>query len=418
MIMPKTAWMTLRKNLIMSFITVLQFTIVLCFTAVMASSVWMRYQYYMPFQDYYNAKGLYVNYSSMAYAYEGEDKPVRFMSAEDFVSELPHVKEMIGCYGAMVYSENVNQPFRLISYDDKIIKRYQPELTEGRWLSVTNDSDIVEVVISENTYGWKVGDTIKLAAANSPSPIHFSALIVGIISDGARVFGGDYHGQTSPSCNTMFQPYTLAVEEKPILMFSHSALKSIDTGAELLDKNLDEIMQAAQYDAFLITDDFVSDEDITDIQQQLSQYGNVLSVPLNEVNENSKRYLLEQIRSMLPVVVILLILTAVSVISSSALATNSRLHDYSVFYILGLQWKNCALINLFQSIIISSVATLAATALMLIVPYSPFKNVIRVVPCSWVFLSLGVLIVLNLIISVIMPLLVLKGCTPKQILTK
>lgn len=116
--------------------------------------------------------------------------------------------------------------------------------------------------------------------------------------------------------------------------------------------------------------------------------------------------------------VIILIMVLISSISVSAISTRRRLKDYAIFYINGLQWKQCALINLYESLIISAISIIFAIVLICIVQLTPIVDNIKII-WSWIGLlaCFGVMI-LYILISMIMPFIIIKHNTPKQILTR
>lgn len=417
MIFIKTAWNALKKNLLMNLFTLLQMVAVLCITAVMVSSICIRYQYYTPFKDYFSSNGIFMKYNELANSQPTVKSILDMMNNEEFLSEFEDSESMIACHSAMMYETNESERiFSVISYDDEIINRFSPELQEGRWLNVTSNPTEVEVVVSENDYGWNVGDTIELSALNFPDSIPFNAKIVGKLKNNAKMVGGLWAYRGSVDFNDFYYPFDFEIEQVPILLFSYSSLKNLNTGLER--ESFYDVPQAIMYSAILTFSDDTSKEEIEQKQQQLSSYGNVVSFSLTEIKENSMHYLYEQMQNLFPIIVVLFILVAVSSISSSALSTRRRLKDYAVYYMNGLQWKHCTVINFIQSALISILSVLVAFGVLFNIQFTTFQDDLKIIWNPYLFASMGGLVVLYLIISMIMPMIIIGKNTPKQILTK
>ncbi|SDB04924.1 hypothetical protein SAMN02910317_00168 [Ruminococcaceae bacterium FB2012] len=87
---------------------------------------------------------------------------------------------------------------------------------------------------------------------------------------------------------------------------------------------------------------------------------------MTELDRASKNYLSQQIYELLPLIIILLIMSLIGSISTSALSTREQLRDYAVFSLCGLKKNRCILIGLMQSLICSVLAGIVSAAAMLI----------------------------------------------------
>lgn len=134
--------------------------------------------------------------------------------------------------------------------------------------------------------------------------------------------------------------------------------------------------------------------------------------------KNATAYLWEKAEIFLPIVIILFILASVSSISSSALIVRKSLKNYALYYIIGLQWKHCSLVNLLYSIISLAIAAVAGLAVLIILPHTRLGDMVNIIWSSYIIGAFAILIILQLLISMIMPLIIIGKNTPKQILTK
>jgi hypothetical protein len=120
---------------------------------------------------------------------------------------------------------------------------------------------------------------------------------------------------------------------------------------------------------------------------------------------------------LMPLLICIFVLVAVSSVSLSALRAKKNLKLYGIYYVCGSKWNNCILINLINNTITSVAGVL--TALIAV-------NIIKIkgLLANTVFTFGGVqllfvlaVILLNLLISMLMPIGIMRRNTPKEILT-
>ena len=131
---------------------------------------------------------------------------------------------------------------------------------------------------------------------------------------------------------------------------------------------------------------------------------------------NSRAYLYSEVYKLLPVIVMLMILVMVSSISSTAISTRKRLRDYAVFSLSGLPWSKCIVINLMQSLMTAGGAVLLAAIGGIVLRFTPLRETFYVSFGIWQILICGVLILLYLLVSLLMPWVMLRKNTVREIL--
>ena len=403
----KTAFRNLKKSPLMNFISFLQLVAVLLITGVMVSSLCIRYRMYTPFADYIKSSGYFATFGGNG-ANRGNGTGERFWYADsgEFAEEIG-AKSVVSTYGLITSSkswgDNVTSP-RLLSYDDEIIKRYKPRLKKGRWLSP--NSDEIEAVVSESSFGWKVGDTAEVSLLVGNAAVWelktFDVRIIGILDEGAEVYGlnSDFDG-ASNTYRQLFRSFYPEREETPVMLFSHSVLSRYEC-ATFITK------------AFITYDETTYDKAAA--RERISK-ADGSTVSLDKMYENSRAYLQEELLKLLPIVVVLMILVLVSGVSISALSTRRRLKDYAKYYVVGLRWGQCVLVNLFQSLITAVAAAAVSVALLFIAQYTALADLFMIFWNGWVVLAMIGVTVLYLLFSMIMPTVMLKSVTPKQLLT-
>lgn len=421
MILLKTAWNDFRKNSIVNIFIILQVAVSLIITAVMISAISVRSQYYTPFRDILTSNGIFIKFSSSPNYDSSQMNIYDYLDNDDILQECPDADHIYACHSMFgsIDSFHNGESFTLQSYDDEFIKRYQPELTDGRWLTSDIESNQIEIVVSENDYGVKVGDVLSLTGINYPNSTSFTGKVVGIFQDDSKIIGGglyDY-GNSDMNFNSIYYPFNHTIENQIFVLASYSAIQNITNHFVLLF-DTDYVVQPIISSVILTYPDNVSKEQIEADKEKLLQYGWANAISLDELNQNSIAYLLEKAEIFLPIIIILFILASVSSISSSALIVRKNLKNYSLYYISGLQWKKCSLVNLLHSIISLTIAVVVGFAVLFILPHTRLNDIVKIIWSPYIIGVFVVLIILQLLISMIMPLIIIGKNTPKQILTK
>lgn len=413
----KTALRNLRKNPVMNTICLIQLVAVLLITSVMVSAMSIRYRTYEPIRDILESDGVYCVYSQVCGAVKpgGVTVDIRdsIFSAEelreyveaDRAFTIQTASTLPNGFNGTAINETLYKPARPLFYDDELLSRYEPELKRGRWLS--KDSDELEIVIPEGMYGADIGDTINFLIVQVDAPKQITARVVGILKDGTEILGRERpREECGDIYRLMYEPYYLEIEvgRNPVFLASSSAVNRLYPEVELIIDS-----------AFFLSDD-MSEEKSAQVLKNAAQHSPIIMIPLNDMNNNSTIYLREQLLQLLPIVVVLLILVIVSAISVSAISTRQRFADYAKFYIIGLQWKQCAAVNLFQSLILSITALGSSFVLLIVARLTPLSETIMIILNLWLIFSLLGIIVIYLAFSMIMPLLMIGMTTPKQLL--
>ena len=375
----KTALRNLRRNPVMNIICLVQLAAVILITAVMVSAMSVRYRTYEPVRDILESNGVYCVYSPACGAVKpgGVTVDIRdsIFSAEE-LREYMQADSVITIQTAAAIPHGFNgeetdvslyKPARPLFYDDELLSRYKPELKSGRWIS--KDSDELEVVIPEGMYGVDIGDTIDFRVIQVEIPAKMTARVVGILKDGTEILGRERNREEyGDNYRLMYEPYYIELEEgnNPVMLASSSALNR-------LYPNIDATMDSA----FFMYDD-MTEEETARVLRNAAQLSPIITIQLSEMNANSKAYLREQLLQLLPLVVVLLILVIVSSVSVSAISARQRLTDYAKFYILGLRWRQCAAVNLMQSLVTSAAALVISIVLLAAAKLSPLSDTIMI----------------------------------------
>jgi len=141
-------------------------------------------------------------------------------------------------------------------------------------------------------------------------------------------------------------------------------------------------------------------------------------VDMNVFQSNCIHYILQEITKLLPIFICILMLTIVISVSINAITAYNEMRNHSIYYICGITWNKTLIISLFYTMIQTAFAFLFAfAAIVFLKQLDIMKNVIiefhpiQIATCFCVF-------VFNLLVSLIMPYLIIKNNSPKELLTE
>lgn len=403
----KTAFKNLKKSPVMNIVCLLQLTAIFLITAVMVSSLCVRYRKYLPVKDILELNGIFCEYPYVV----GARLPDNDGASDATFEELRDYTGAQNVFGAksvnampctpdgeMLSGETMSIT---VLYNDAFINSYIPKLSRGRWIDPASDE--LEAVIPEGLYGANEGDVIDMSFDGEPVKVR----IVGVFNS-----GGEYLCLTSPrdkhdhpkTYRSLYDSFDVKNDDgNPPMLLSESALQ------RLYPKVRTMIVCA-------VFDFGETDAGLSEGLKKAAQTGCVNAAELQKINAASREYIRAELMKLLPIVVVLMVLTVVSAVSVSAIAARRRLRDYAKYYVLGLRWRQCALVNLFQTLITGAAALVIAATAVTVIGATPLSETFMVTANGWVLLAVIAVFALYLIFSMIMPLIMLNSATPKELL--
>ena len=346
----KYAIKNFKKEPVVNILTILQLTAVIVIVVIMTSSVLIRYRYYAPFKDILQSNGIFCDFSLPAnYDEQKLQDPFKYIADDEIKNLIPYVEDVVSCNFGPCWFVDENQfpldfNFSSLFYDNHMIERYEPEIAQGRWLQTSTEADCIECIISENNHGLKVGDKVKIAfTAFEEKDLFQEVLIVGMLTERTKIIGYQQNRGTmgNPDITTLYGGGIFNAEEDLLILLSSDYLSEHTT-----------VIQGMFGPALITFKEGTSAEQIKQARTQLSDY----NASFSDMNKNSRAYVFEQVKNLLPIIIVLVVMTVVSGVSSSALSTRRELKSFAVLYITGLRWKQCALISLLHSLIIAASA--------------------------------------------------------------
>lgn len=418
MMLLKTALKNLKKNPVMNIVCLLQLTAIFLITAVMVSSICVRYKRYLPVKDILKLNGIFCEYSYNAGAVFPETATGDMRGSVDSYEELREYTGAKNVFGVKslyvirsspdggIYEDDTTMSFGVI-YGDELINRYIPKLARGRWIDP--GSDELEAVIPEGLYGADVGTVIDMLFTQAHDPVRVNVRVVGVLKDGEDFLcpNSPYGRQSTGTSRTYRNLYCSYLAERdegenPPILLSERALKRLYPQTKTM-------IVGAFFDFS------EADASFQDMVSRTARTGGA-AISLKNMDFESRDYIRTELMKLLPVVIVLMVLVLVSAVSVSAIAARRRLRDYAKYYVLGLRWRQCALVNLFQTLVTGAAAFVAAAIGITAVNATRLSDTFAVTPNFWVFAAIFGIFALYLIFSMIMPLIMLNSATPKELL--
>lgn len=416
----KAALLNLKKRAAMNILIILEMTAAIVVFSVMISSIMIRYAYYEPLKDIFESNG-YLALLNLEY--ENKEKN-NFVHGAELGEYIGNPQKVVSISDISVYKESSNGGESFLrsigrAYSDEAIRLFPPKLKDGRWLNTSDRADVIETVISENPFGWQVGDKLQLCFFGDHEGIFHTVEIVGEIEKGAKIFGLNAKLDKDHDFNLCYSIYDYEYEEVPLMLFSSEYLDDVEIPVDVDPPA--EITQRPLGVHLIVYDDDTSEDVLMEGQKMLgemAEIGSAHTISFEILEPNSRKYLYMQVYNLLPIIIAILILTFVSSISSTAISTRERLRDYSVFYITGLRWRQCIWINTIQSAFISVLSLVLAFAGMAMIGLTSLSGTVTIIWSPWIVLAAAGVIIMYISVSMIMPAIIIGRSTPKEILTR
>lgn len=396
MLFLKLGYKNIKRSPVMNILVMLQMSVVFVILISMVSTIVSRFKLYAPFSEEFNRRGYYYFIDS---AVNPETNMV-LRTTEELCSMIENEGKVFAAYTPIfLYNgEDINA----VSYDRDYIEKYTPELESGSWIDVDKtDSDILQVVVTHNKYDFKVGDIIMLEAVYGGQ---VKAEIVGVLKDNAKIINYSDALKNNSDYRIMYESYNCQRENNALFIFYQNELK---------DK---KVVTRLNGSVLVTYPDDVTEEIIEENDRVIKQMMVIKSVPLSEMKSNSLKYIFLQLYDLMPIFVCVLILTLVGVLSTSALSAKRQLKNYAVYYICGLRWKQCAIVNFWSSFICVGVSFALGLVTTFVIKTTEMFGQTVIEFGIWQFLGCLVITVMYVLLSLILPLNIIGSNTPNQVL--
>lgn len=385
----------IKRNLIMNILIIFQMTIVFIVCISMVSTIVSRFMLYSPFSKELNSKGYFFCINNGINPTTGNT-----MVSNEELCDLIEDEETVSAVYSPWLSYNNNE-INCLSYDREYIEKFTPELASGMWLN-TNEkiSDIVHTVVSQNQYNLNVGDVVKLNCFDTV----IKAEIVGILKENSKIIDFSVSTNGIIDCRNLYNNYNFKYEEKPLFIFYQN---------ELTNK---PVVTQLNGPVIINYPDSISDDKIESNNFKIRKMMTSAAIPLEKLKENSLNYIFSQLYDMMPIFICVFLLTIVGALSMSALSVKQQLNNYAVYYICGLKWKKCAIVNFWSSFICVIVSFLISIIVVAYLKSTKTFGETVIEMGFWQLFGCLSIIIIYVLLSMILPIQIIGSNTANKIL--
>lgn len=323
---------------LIAFQTMVVFVLLISMVSVIAS----RYNKYSELSEFIENSGLRMNF---VYLMDRKNGNLNFDDNQQVEQCLSNA-EVNGCYtvGNLV-SDSIG-----IAYDTKLWECHIPTIEKGRWFQKNDEkTDVIEVVIAQKAGAkgeYQVGDYIEpekeyLEAYEGVKNNPMKLQVIGIMKEGSSILGTHETTAMYKDYRSCFWNYSSHYEDKTYFFYTHEDVYQYN------HKNNCGWLQTNGGLTFINWKKEISSSEIMENEVYLKENGVSLEwTDLEGVQKYSVRYIYEQVKTVLPILVALIILTLISTISNTAIILRQNARRYAVYYINGLTWKQCMAIHI------------------------------------------------------------------------
>ena len=411
----------------------------------LAGAVKSRLDRYLPVRDFLTSDGYFCSGTFT----EQVKTQVR--------SQLTGVKDIHTIATTAMFTEEgaADPQFTAYIYDDHILQLYSPTLSEGEWL--TGDKNYpdgaIPIVISNNGCNYKTGDKIKLNCYlnDADEPESFSFYVVGVIKDNADfIFCNNNEMLDRDSADMMYCSFTYDRIDEMIDqgLSEEEAQQALDDELKTQNEMLNYfddigVERPATANIYNTPIAFMREKDAQKLNLYLTehtlmitmenglsdkdQYNNLFSlkntilscdqiITNRQLNENFLTKINLQLASAFPLIIISLTLILLSAVSIGAISTMQQLKTFGIFYVNGSKWISCIRVSIYNSLMIC-ILSLIITYTALFFIKRKYLN-INITFGIYENISAFAVIILFILLSMIIPLSILKRKTAKEILNE
>lgn len=405
----KLGFKNLKQNFLMNILIILQMTVVFIIFVSMISTIVSRFSYYNPLKEYLNEQTSFICIPNGINPETGN----MLNTTDELYDLVEEEDEIVAQYNFIAYYDDGIEPEdgedddfesqKFISYDDKFVEMFTPELESGNWFDLDRPvQDVIPVVVSQNNYGLKVGDVITFI-----DPLFYNevtAEIIGVLKDNTKIIDMSSSYSENVDYRYLYRNYKFESEEKTLFITMQRDVA--DTG----------LLTQLNGNVIIKYNDDTSEETIAENYSKLGQMTTLYSTNGSIIKEGSLDYIFSQIYNLMPIFICVFILTLVGAISTSALSAKRQLRNYAVYYICGLKWKQCAVINLFSSLICILISFALSIIAAFIAKATGILGDTVISLGVWQILGCVVIMIIYVLFSIILPLNIIGNNTPNKIL--
>lgn len=412
----KLGYLMFIKNLKLNFVVILQIVALVLVGINLTSLLYIgrqaadalrpltqrKFVYYMCTDEFLN-RMLYLTDPEAAKtadaASEQEDTQAQELSLTDV-----EFRTRIFLTDAIINDDPL-QVTNIYAYDKSMLDALPLALQDGEWFGeTTNHGDVIDAVANDNSH-FKTGDLVRLTAGNTAGErITVTVRIIGTLKNPPYIPIAQSVGQMLFSLSLMADTNADKVGIPSVLLNAQDI------------PDAEHIFANTQKNEFIVFQDSITSEAYERNLKELSEKG--LVATSESIAENDAEWVRMLLRENLPMLLFLLGISVTGLISISAIQMTAYMKTFSVYFICGSTKKDC------YKIIVSYLCIMVLWALALSVLLALICTKVQIPIFSLMEFSamsrlwmVGVFLA-YLLISLLVPAVVLKRFSPKEMLTK
>ena len=349
-----------KRNFLLNILVVLLLMIVFAVTISGISAVAGRMKTYNKIRPYLEQPGVFMwadilTYGADNYMYKDPDELRQYLSN---VQDVLSVTRWL----ATTYQ---GKDIEVWEYSQEVVEMLSPEMEQGRYFSKQDIySNTLKGVISQNTMGIQVGDIVRIDDGMIKD-CYQEIEIIGVMQDGVTLYQPSYYGEDLEDYRQCFQPYNVEVEgNKPVILVAGQQILANQSKGLFSKVNhrlgdLGFMRQITGPVVITYSKGTKEDQIDTDLATACGSATSIIrQYTLEEFNQNSKKYIFGDIYNLLPVIICAFVFILIASISAGVISVKKNMYNYAIYYICGLQWKQCARISLYTSMMVTMIAFL------------------------------------------------------------
>ena len=400
------AWKQMKKSRLMTGFTIVELFLLFLLLITGSSIISYNTKDYREFADCLSSGGIYMEFKGGMGETDSAALEKKFKKTKVYA-----------CYGGD-FSFAEDKDVYAIGYDKELIKRHRPELSEGVWLTdAPKDEKMLHVIVGGKLKNQKPG-TI-LYGKDTKSGKEFEVKVIGVLNDHATIVGHPNGERVSSSdYNKMFTHLGEVKVTGSFVLFDKEEAERLKTedGIDIhyglwdvcllqYQKNIRD--EEAEYNREIVINE------LSNQKMAISEFED-----LPNINKNSIRQMGFIVYTLIPVIVACFVMTLITAICSGAIMLRRQMYDYAVYYMSGMKWMDCAVVNLYVNLIETGIAFVLAAIVVRVFVVGRYYFSTQI---TFTLQEVGVCVVAEifyLLLAMILPSLVIRKSSAIYILTK
>lgn len=320
-------------------------------------------------------------------------------------SVLTRVEDSIKTEEISCYSKQAPNLKTFAVYDEEVMSVLKPRLSRGRYIQ-SGTKDVIEVLASDS--GFEVGDVVTVyideKGAEEHIPVDFK--VVGIISDGQKLFVSSGKASNDMGYEDMFVTYSYEQLKESVFI----------TTREQLDK-IDVTLRYLNFCSIYKMEDDITEEELYENQMKITDYETtIISVPSAAIRPSSEKLtegmeadMKNVLLKYIPLTIGVVILVVVCIVGIVSIKSAKSMRYYAIMHMCGMNQGTTIGLSGMEMLINCIFAMVIAISLIVIQNY---YSIIGTINCELGSIQILVMMGISLIITA--TTMLVTGATMKE----